>query len=314
MKQSMSGIYLVTSIQPADVNWVHCMEEEQSKKVAKFCSDIMEELDTLLPLALASSENFLQEIRANFVDGCSKVAAAILSRLEERSKEVPSKAPVQNLYIILSSAMFIHRQLNHYENLLKESSKKPLFLLPIQRYQEFITVVQFQVTDYCVRICATSILQDAESHHWGDSKPFYEGERCSFSIQMWHYYCSALRYDLYNVLPSTLAQELLAEVLSECLAILACRYSQSCPTYNRTSQIRIDITAILLCTENLLWSVCHSDKALLQPEEGISRWIFTIHSYCNTLLSILAILTSPLEKLYEMNLGLCTDIKGGGEE
>uniref|UniRef100_UPI00398F4AFE uncharacterized protein KIAA0825 homolog n=1 Tax=Pristiophorus japonicus TaxID=55135 RepID=UPI00398F4AFE len=298
--QYTSSKRLATCTQPVAATWDHCMEEEQPKKVAKFCSDIMEDLDILLPLALASSENFLQEIRENFVDGCSKVAADVLSRLEERSKEVPSKVPVQNLYVILSTAIFIHNYLTEYENLLKETSKKPLFLLPIHRYQEFIRVIQFQITNYCIRVCATSIFQDAQSNHWDDSKSFYEGERCSFSIQMWHYHCCALRYDLWSVLPSRLAQELLAEVLSESLTILTCRYSQSCPTYNRTAQIRIDITTILLCTEKLLWSVCRSTQELLQPSEDMSRWIFTIHNHCNALLATLAVLTSPLDKLYEV--------------
>ncbi|XP_048384160.1 uncharacterized protein KIAA0825 homolog isoform X3 [Stegostoma tigrinum] len=299
-KQYMSSKSLATSTCPKQATWDQWMEEEQPKKVAKFCSDIMEEFDILLPLALASNESFLQEIRETFLDGCSKVAADMQSRLEERSKEVPSKVPVQNLYIILSTAIFIHNYLTKYENLLKESNTNRLLSLPIQRYQEFIRVIQFQVTNYCIRVCATSIFQDAQSHHWDDSKSFYEGERCSFSIQMWHYYCSALRYDLWSVLPSRLAQQLLAEVLSESLTIFVGRYSQPCPTYNRTSQIRIDITAILLCTENLLWSVCRSAQELLQPSEDKSRWILTIHNNCNALLAALAILTSPLEKLYEI--------------
>ncbi|XP_078070912.1 uncharacterized protein KIAA0825 homolog [Mustelus asterias] len=299
--QYTSSKSLATCTHQVKTTWDLYMEEEQPKKIAKFCSDIMEGLDMLLPLALASSESFLQEIRENFLDGCSKVAVDILSRLEERSKEVPSKIPVQNLYVILSTAIFIHNCLTAYENLLKESNiNRPLFLLQIQRYQEFIRVIQFQVTNYCIKVCATSIFQDAQSHHWDDAKSFYEGERCSFSIQMWYYYCCALRYDLWMVLPSRLAQELLAEVLSEFLTILACRYSQSCPTYNRTSQIRIDITAILMCTENLLWSVCRSTQELLQPSEDMSRWIFTIHNNCNALLTVLTVLTSPLDKLYEV--------------
>ncbi|XP_060692716.1 uncharacterized protein KIAA0825 homolog isoform X2 [Hemiscyllium ocellatum] len=299
-KQYISSKGFSTTTCPMQATWDQCMEEEQPKKVAKFCFDIMEELDSLLPLALASSESFLQEIREAFLDGCSKVATDLLSRLEERSKEVPSKVTVQNLYIILSTAIFIHNSLTKYEHLLKEFNTNRLLFLPIQQYQEFIRVIQFRVTNYCITVCATSIIQDAQSHHWDDSKSFYEGERCSFSIQMWHYYCSALRYDFWSVLPSRLAQELLAEVLSESLAIFVGRYSQSHPTYNRTSQIRIDIIAILLCTENLLWSVCHSAEELLQPSEDKSRWILTIHNHCNALLAVLAIVTSPLEKLYEI--------------
>ncbi|KAJ6669753.1 hypothetical protein lerEdw1_000302 [Lerista edwardsae] len=44
-----------------------------------FCSDILEELDTLLPLALACRDEFLQEIRVNFVEACFKVATAVLA-------------------------------------------------------------------------------------------------------------------------------------------------------------------------------------------------------------------------------------------
>ncbi|XP_059825290.1 uncharacterized protein KIAA0825 homolog isoform X3 [Hypanus sabinus] len=295
-----SGKSLAMCTQSVETTCNEWMEKEQPKKVAKFCSDIMIEIDMLLPLALASSENFLRDNRKNFVDSCSKVAADVLFRLEERSKDVPHKVPVQNMYIILSTAILVHNLLTKYENVLKETSQRSLFLIPIQQYQEFIRIIQFQITSYNIRICATNILQDAQSHHWEDSKSFYEGERCSFSVQMWHYHCCALRCDLWTVVPSKVAQQLLAEVLSETLAILASRYSQCHPTYKRMALIRIDITAILLCTENLLWSVCHSAKELFQPLEDVPHWILNIHNHCNALLAVLAVLTSPLDKLYEV--------------
>ncbi|XP_069747311.1 uncharacterized protein KIAA0825 homolog isoform X3 [Narcine bancroftii] len=301
-----SGKSLAMCTQSVETTWNQCMENEQSKKVTKFCSDIMIELDTLLPLALASSENILQEIKETFVDSCSKVAADVLTRLKERSKDVPSKVPAQNLCVILSSAIFVQNYLTKYENMLKETRRKPLFLLPKQQYQEFIRMIQFQITSYNIRVCATSIFQDAQSHHWEDSKSFYEGERCSFSIQMWYYHCCALRYDLWNTMPSKVAQDLLAEVLSETLTILTSRYFQCRPTFKRTSQLRIDITTILRCTENLLWFICHSAEELLQPLEDMSHWVFTIHNHCKDLGTALAILTSPLEKLYEVfHNGFC---------
>ncbi|XP_037657333.1 uncharacterized protein KIAA0825 homolog isoform X3 [Choloepus didactylus] len=213
--------------------------EDQPKKIAKFCSDIMEKLDTMLPLALACSDDSFQEIRANFVETCCKVATAVLARLQERSKEVPSKAPLKNLHALLSTAVYIFQHYTQYDNLMKETTKKPIFLVPVQRYQEFINTVQFQVTDYCIRVCATSILQDAESHHWDDYKAFYEGERCSFSLQMWHYFCWALHHDLWTILPPKLAQEILAEVLEKSLGLLAARYARAHPSYKRTPQIRI---------------------------------------------------------------------------
>ncbi|KAF6124974.1 KIAA0825 [Phyllostomus discolor] len=274
-------------------------EEDQPKKIAKFCSDIMEKLDTMLPLALACRDDSFQEIRANFVEACCKVATAVLARLQERGKEFPSRAPLKNLHTLLSTAVYVFQHFMQYDNLMKENAKKPIFLVPVQGYQEFINTLQFQVTDYCVRVCATSILQDAESHHWDDYKAFYEGERCSFSLQMWHYFFWALHHDLWTILPPKLAQKILAEVLEKSLGLLASRYAQAHPSYKRTPQIRLDITTILICTENMLWSVCTSVQKLLNPHEYIDDKIFKIHTHCNNLLTTLVILTSPLTELYQ---------------
>uniref|UniRef100_A0A667GZL8 KIAA0825 n=1 Tax=Lynx canadensis TaxID=61383 RepID=A0A667GZL8_LYNCA len=274
-------------------------EEDQPKKIAKFCSDIMEKLDTMLPLALACRDDSFQEIRANFVEACCKVATAVLARLQERGKEFPSRAPLTNLHTLLSTAVYVFQHFTHFDNLLKENTKKPIFLVPVQRYQEFINTLQFQVTDYCVRVCATSILQDAESHHWDDYKAFYEGERCSFSLQMWHYFFCALHHDLWTILPPKLAQEILTDVLEKCLGLLASRYARAHPSYKRTPQIRLDVTTILICTENLLWSICTSVQKLLNPHQYIDDKIFKIHTHCNNLFTTLVILTSPLTELYQ---------------
>lgn len=275
-------------------------EEDQPKKIAKFCSDIMEKLDTMLPLALACRDDSFQEIRANFVEACCKVATAVLARLQERGKEFPSKAPLKNLHTLLSTVVYVFQHFTQYDNLMKEKTNKPIFLVPVQRYQEFINTLQSQVTDYCVRVCATSILQDAESHHWDDYKAFYEGERCSFSLQMWHYFFWALHHDLWTILPPKLAQKILAEVLEKSLGLLASRYAQAHPSYKRAPQIRLDITTILICTENMLWSVCTSVEKLLNPQEYIDDKIFKIHAHCNNLLTTLVILTSPLTELYQV--------------
>ncbi|XP_012980633.2 uncharacterized protein KIAA0825 homolog isoform X1 [Mesocricetus auratus] len=276
-----------------------CAEEEQPKQVAKFCSDIMEKLDTMLPLALGCRDDSLQEIRGNLVEACCKVATAVLERLQERGRDVPSGAPLRNLHGLLSTAAYVSQHFTHYDNLMRETTKKPVFLVPIQRYQEFINTLQFQVADYCVRVCATSILQDAESHRWDDYKAFYEGERCSFSIQMWHYFSWALRHDLWTILPAKLAQAILAEFLEKSLGLLASRYARACPSPKRTAQIRLDVTAILICTENILWSICTSVQEVLNPHEYSNNKIFKIHTHCNNLLATLAILTSPLPEIYQ---------------
>ncbi|XP_059581010.1 uncharacterized protein KIAA0825 homolog isoform X5 [Alligator mississippiensis] len=300
-EQSSAASYSMSLVntQQMKESWGAVHQEERPKRIVKFCSDIMEELDTLLPLALACRDDSFQEIRANFVEACCKVATAVLARLEERSREVPSKAPLQNLHAVLSTAVYIFQNFIMYDILMRKTSKKPLFLVPVQQYQEFINVLQFQVINYCVRVCATCILQDAESHHWDDYKAFYEGERCSFSVQMWHYFCCALHHDLWTIQPPKLAQEILTEVLEKSLAVLSCRYSQAQPTYKRTPQIRFDIAAILMSTENILWSVCSSVREFLNPHKDRDPKIYKIHNQCNNLLTVLAILTAPLKNLYE---------------
>ncbi|XP_073933177.1 uncharacterized protein KIAA0825 homolog isoform X3 [Castor canadensis] len=297
-----SAISYAMNLVNAQHDWQDCHlfpNEEQPKKIAKFCSDIMEKLDTMLPLALACRDDSFQEIRANLVEACYKVATAVLARLQERGKEVPSKAPLRNLHILLSTAVYIFQHFTQYDNLMKETTKKPIFLVPVQRYQEFINTLQFQVTDYCVRLCATSILQDGESHHWDDYKAFYEGERCSFSLQMWHYFYWTLHHDLWTILPPKLAQEILAEVLEKSLGLLASRYARAHPSYKRTPQIRLDVTTILICTENMLWSVCTSVQELLNPHMYKDNKILKIHTHCNNLFTTLVILTSPLTELYK---------------
>ncbi|KTG04025.1 hypothetical protein cypCar_00005206 [Cyprinus carpio] len=94
------------------------------------------------------------------------------------------------------------------------------------------------LTSYCVHVCAASILQDAESHYWSDPSPFYEGERCSFSIQMWHYFLTGLRSDLWGTVAPLQARKTLAQVLCETLEVLVQRYSRARPSYKRLSQIR----------------------------------------------------------------------------
>lgn len=67
---------------------------------------------------------------------------------------------------------------------------------------------------------------------------FLQGERCSFSVQMWFYFLCGLRSDLWAELPAGLAKELLGQVLSETLQLLVRRYTRARPSYERHLQIR----------------------------------------------------------------------------
>ncbi|XP_068461440.1 uncharacterized protein KIAA0825 homolog isoform X3 [Clinocottus analis] len=285
-------------------------ERETPKMIAKFCGAIMTELDALLPLAAACRDSALLEVRSSFVEACSRAAFAMLSRLQERALEVPSSAPLRNMPALLATCIYVQQRLEHYHDRLKDSNttaaKVPLTMLPIQKYQDTVEALIEQLTTYCIQVCSTCILQDAESHHWADPKPFYEGERCSFSVQMWFYFLCGLRSDLWAVLPAEMAKEVLGQVLSETLQLLVQRYARARPSYKRHMQIRCDITALLLYVEQLMWSVCKSPEALVHSNPstaiaiiaGRSDWLYQIHSLCDQLLTVLVIATAPLPLLY----------------
>ncbi|XP_059192899.1 uncharacterized protein KIAA0825 homolog [Centropristis striata] len=287
-------------------------EREIPKMIAKFCGAIMTELDALLPLAAACRDSSLLEVRSSFVEACSRAVFAMLGRLQERALEVPSSSPLRNLPALLATCIYVHQRLEHYHARLKDSNtsavKVPLTLLPIQEYQDTVEALKDQLTSYCIQVCATCILQDAESHHWADPKPFYEGERCSFSVQMWFYFLCGLRSDLWAVLPAEMAKDVLGQVLSETLQLLVQRYASARPSYKRHLQIRCDITAVLLYVEQLMWSVCESPEALVHPSPssaiaiiaGRSDWLYLIHGLCDQLLTVLVIGTAPLSLLYRM--------------
>ncbi|MCJ8746813.1 hypothetical protein PDJAM_G00146070 [Pangasius djambal] len=278
-----------------------CPERDKPKMIAKFCADVMGELDALLPLAVVCKEDALHPVCSCYIELCGQLTSALLTRLDERAREVPHSSPLKNLPTILASSTYIHHRLAYYESQLGDTNRMPLTLLPVQRSQEVTEAVHEHLTSYCVHVCATSILQDAESHYWSDDKSFYEGERCSFSIQMWHYFLSALRSDLWSTVSPLLAQQTLAQVLARTLELLLQRYSRAQPSFKRHPQIRMDITAILLCVEQLMWSVYDSLEELLRPEmpsETSRTWVSIIHSLCNQLLNVLVILTAPLTELY----------------
>ncbi|XP_068166726.1 uncharacterized protein KIAA0825 homolog isoform X2 [Antennarius striatus] len=289
-----------------------CRERETPRMIAKFCGAITKELDALLPLAAACRDNTLLEVRSNFVEACGKAAFALLDRLQERAMEVPCSAPLKNLPALLATCIHVCQRLESYHATLNDSNTAAaqvrLTLLPIQKCQNTVEELKDQLTSYCIQVCSTCILQDEESHQWADPKPFYEGERCSFSVQMWFYFLCGLRSDLWAVLPAGIAKEVLGQVLSETLQLLVQRYTGARPSYKRHLQVRCDITTVLLYVEQLMWSLCESPEALVYPSPcsvdaitvGPSDWLNQIHNLCEQLLTVLVVVTAPLSLLHRV--------------
>ena len=84
-----------------------------------------------------------------------------------------------------------------------------------ENYRELSELVEStaeQVVNYQMSLAATTVLHDAASQNWTESKVFYEGERISHCIQMWWYYLQGLHYDLWNSLPPKIASNMFAKV------------------------------------------------------------------------------------------------------
>ena len=65
-----------------------------------------------------------------------------------------------------------------------------------------------------------------------------QGERCSFSVQMWHYHLQGLKHDLWTICPGPLATSILASLLARTVSHFASRYTAVRPSYRRVAQYR----------------------------------------------------------------------------
>ncbi|XP_077989085.1 uncharacterized protein KIAA0825-like [Glandiceps talaboti] len=272
-------------------------KSDYPKRITRSCATVIQTLDSLLPMAIASSESVFQQIRAAFTESIIGSCRLFYERLTKISGDVPETSPIQCLYVTLSTASFIRCHLGYYEKVLGEESRHVLTINQ-KLFSDLVDLISRNLMEYQNHIIATVVLQDAESHNWADQRAFYEDERCSFAIQMWNYHMRGLQHDLFTNCPPQLAQNMFLSILNEALTILVQRYSKAKPSYNRVKQMRSDITAILLSTNHFLWSCSNSVGKLLDPMSSNTH--SSIHNLCSCLLSSIVVVTSPLNDLYKM--------------
>ena len=229
---------------------------------------------------------------------------------------------------------------------IKDCSKCLSFLYRQDSWEELLS----SLTDYCnglreeivsyhCQFISSCLLHDAHSNDWTNTKPFFEvcgshvctlthtdtftlphthtqGERCSFSIQMWHYHLCGLQHDLWTLLPAEcfeVAVMILMSVLSSSLSHLSRRYSCITPSYSRVNQFkyasscthsltltlshmhthRADILTILYTTSHLLSSL----PTHFTPLTNVTHTSTLIHRSCSHLLAILSLGGSTLEDI-----------------
>lgn len=113
----------------------------------------------------------------------------------------------------------------------------------------FFSSLSMSISQYIFICYPTSSLPPI--HHF-----LPQGERCSFSVQMWFYFLCGLRSDLWAVLPAGMAKGVLGQVLSETLQLLVQRYARARPSYKRHLQIRYLSFTILTSVIHLRHTLC----------------------------------------------------------
>lgn len=83
----------------------------------------MEKLEALLPLAMVCKEDALLPVSSCYIEMCGRVSSDLLTRLEERAREVPHSSPLKNLPTILASSTYIYHRLAYYESQLGDTNR-----------------------------------------------------------------------------------------------------------------------------------------------------------------------------------------------
>ena len=108
----------------------------------------------------------------------------------------------------------------------------------------------------------TAALIDSDSQDWEDTRPFHEGERVSYCVQMWWFTMETTRQYLWSSLPPNMSQNIFLPVLSQSLSTLVTRYSTISPSTARLPQYRADLLALLLAVSELLPCVTEEMRSL----------------------------------------------------
>ncbi|XP_064652487.1 uncharacterized protein KIAA0825-like isoform X2 [Lineus longissimus] len=267
--------------------------------ILKSIARTFQEIDELVPLAAIGSETCFHLLRTTFVECTTQQMKNFYARLNKICDQVPQKLPMNGFYIALASAAFIRNHLLHFDTVLTvEEGSKKLFLTLYRQFCDLVDTISRQIVEYHNGLLANSFLQDADSHHWEDSKEFYDDQSCSLSILMWNLHMKATQHDLWQFGPPRLAQSMFAAIIQESLLVMAQRYCRVKPAYRRTRQFRCDILSILLCASQLLLPGSNTSSRMMDASSEQTTH-FSIHNSCTSLVAAMAIVVSPLEFLYK---------------
>ncbi|KAG8191726.1 hypothetical protein JTE90_008790 [Oedothorax gibbosus] len=275
----------------------------QTNTVLQSAFNTVHILEKYLPVLSTTCESF-QPFKSSFLHTLETYVVNLVRHLKEISESHNTNCVVYYKYIVLNNAIFLKDRLQCYWDILNFSTCE----VPKNNVFHSITHLANDLLEsvYSLqyRYISCGLFFDADSNKFDDPKPFFEGERISFCIQMWNLHMKGLLHDLSYFLPQKLAKDLYARILSSSLQHFLARYSHATPSEARTPQVLFDVYSLLLCTSELLRPVCSSvsqfiGKKVDIEEDSLGSSISHIHSSCSFLLSIIVVLNSPISELYK---------------
>ncbi|XP_068085155.1 uncharacterized protein KIAA0825 [Anabrus simplex] len=240
-----------------------------------------------------------------FLELSSSSASQLLDHLHTLTQEALDHADLTVLTGTLGAAALIKNCLWCYNEQLKkqgEDARQNVVLSLHKSYKQFHEMSEAlaeRLLDLHCRLLSLYVLQDADCLDWEDPRPFFEGERGSFVIQMWWLYMQGTREDLWNTVPPKTAQRVLAGMLNESLTILTVRYTQAKPSSGRSSLLVTDISNLLLCVRELLPAISN-DAEELTGHATRNKVLRDVHAKCHELFTCMIIRGCPLSILYKV--------------
>ena len=239
-----------------------------------------------------SEEDINENTEDDFFASVSESASKLILHHAWMTEILVKNGDIEKFAAVAGGLALIRNRLWHYNEVIVTKHGPKQFQALYRETCDLIEAICEQMTLYYSTNLTTVVLQDSESQDWEDPKPFHEGDRLSYCIQMWWFSMESNRQYLWSSLPPNMSQKIFLSVLNDCLSLLTHRYSTLSPTTARIPQYRSDILAILLAVVELLPCVTSTLPTLSAPTKDHSK-LLSIHSKCEILLSMLVMVTAP---------------------
>ena len=200
---------------------------------------------------------------------------------------------IEKLAGVAGGLALVRNKMWHYNKLGETESLGGLY----REACELVECLGEQISLYQSNTLTNMVMVDSESQDWEDFKPFHEGERCSYCVQMWWYYLETSRQFMWASLPPSMSEKIFISVLNSGLSVLTHRYSKLTPSPARVGQYRADLTAILLSVSEWLTAVSPDLRSLTHPDPASS--LTSVHAKCELLVSLMVMVTGPPKTLLD---------------